>query len=279
MTGENGQRTRAAVALTAAVALCACVAATSLAPSRAAAGPTASSSIIGGYRADPADWPFVAALYFRGEFICSGSVISSTEVLTAAHCAKGLRIAKMLIVTGRPVLKQKSVGQRIEVAAKRVHPDFAKSQRHDVAVLTLAEPTTVPPVTLADEDEDATHTVPGTQLRVAGYGARDQLGFRLPGFLKETTERVKANRRCRQVYGKRFYTGVTMICAQGRRIPRARGVRTQICSGDSGGPLVADTPSGVRQVGVVSFAGLFCGDSFTPSSYARVSAALSFIFP
>ncbi len=68
-----------------------------------------------------------------------------------------------------------------------------------------------------------------------------------------------------------------MICAQGRRIPRARGVRTQICGGDSGGPLVADTSAGVRQVGVVSYAGLFCGDSFTPSSYARVSDALDFI--
>ena len=279
MTGENAHRTRRTAVIATALALCAAVTATALVPRNAAAGPTARSSIIGGHRADPADWPFVAALYFRGDFICTGSVISSTEVLTAAHCAKGLRIAKMRVVTGRPVLKQKSVGQRIGVASKRVHPDYSKNQRHDVAVLTLAEATTAPPVTLADVSEDATYTVPGTALRVAGYGARDQLGFRLPGYLKETTETVRTNRRCRRVYGKRFYSGKTMICTQGRRIPHARGVRTQICSGDSGGPLVAETPGGVRQVGVVSFAGIFCGDGFTPGAYARVADALDFISP
>jgi len=277
VTGETAQSTRIVAVVAATVALGACVAGAAALPKAAEAGPMAKSSIIGGHRADPAGWPFVVALYFKGQFICGGSVISSTEVLTAAHCAKGLRIAKMRVVIGRPVLRDKSVGQKIEVIAKKVHPDFAKIQRHDVAVLTLAEATTASPVVLADATEDATYTVPGTPLRVAGYGARDQLGFRLPGFLKETSERVLSNKRCRRVYGKRFYSGKAMICAQGRKIPRGRGVRTQICAGDSGAPLVADTPAGVRQVGVVSYAGLFCGDSFTPSSYARVSDALDFI--
>jgi secreted trypsin-like serine protease len=276
VTGEIASRSRRAVAI-AALGIAAAALGAGLVQTDRADGAKARSSIIGGHRADPADWPFIAAIYFRGQFICGGSVISPTRVLTAAHCAKGIRIAKMRVVTGRPILKEKSVGQKLKVASKLVHPDYAKSQRHDVAVLTLAEATTAPPVTLADANEDATYTVPGTLLRVAGYGARDQLGFRLPGFLKETSESVRANRRCRRVYGKRFFSGATMICAQGRRIPRARGVRTQICSGDSGGPLVADTPSGVRQVGIVSYAGLFCGDSFTPSAYARVSDALDFI--
>jgi len=278
VTGEIAPRTRSVAVIVATLGLAAALLAGALlSAGSASAGPTAKSSIIGGHRADPADWPFVAALYFRGDFYCGGSVISPTEVLTAAHCAKGLRIARMRVVTGRPKLKDKSVGQKIKVAAKEVHPDYALNERHDVAVLTLAEATTAPPVTLADESEDAAYTVPGTLLRVAGYGARDQLGFRLPGYLKETSEKVLSNKRCRRVYGKRFYSGKTMICAQGRKIPRARGVRTQICGGDSGGPLVADTPAGVRQMGVVSYAGLFCGDSFTPSSYARVADALDFI--
>jgi secreted trypsin-like serine protease len=257
--------------------LAALLAGTALPAAGASAGPTAGSSIVGGYRADPAAWPFVAALYFKGEFYCSGSVIAPTRVLTAAHCAKGLKTARIRVVTGRPQLKRKNVGQTSKVSAKAIHPDYGVNQRHDVAVLTLATATVATPVTLASESEDAAHTVPGTRLRVAGYGARDQLGFRLPGYLKETVERMLPNRRCRRVYGKRFFSAKTMICAQGRRIPRGRGVRTQICSGDSGGPLVADTPAGVRQVGVVSFAGFFCGDSFTPSAYARVADALDFI--
>jgi secreted trypsin-like serine protease len=276
MSGEIALGPRRAAVIVAVLAV-AVLATGVLAASGASAGPRAKSSIIGGHRADPADWPFVAALYFKGSFYCGGSVISPTEVLTAAHCARGLRIRRIRVVTGRPQLKKKAVGQTIKVAAKEIHPDYKLNERHDVAVLTLAEATTATPVTLASESEDVTYTAPGTVLRVAGYGARDQLGFRLPGFLKETFEAVRSNKRCRRVYGKRFYSGKAMICAQGRRIPRARGLRTQICGGDSGGPLVADTPAGVRQVGVVSYAGLFCGDSFTPSVYARVADALDFI--
>lgn len=277
MTGENAQRGRRVAVIAVTAALAAAAGFGLLAPSGADAGGTARSSIVGGHRADLADWPFIAALFHRGQFICGGSVISSTEVLTAAHCARGLKVARMVVVTGRPKLRKRSVGQKIEVLAKEVHPDYRVTERHDVAVLTLVSPTSAPPVVLADESEDAAHTVPGTRLRVAGYGARDQLAIRMPGFLKETAERVLRNRRCRRVYGKRFYRAESMICAQGRRIPRARGVRTQVCAGDSGGPLMADTPAGPRQVGVVSYAGLFCGDSFTPSVYARVSDALEFI--
>lgn len=278
MTGETAPTTRRVVVIAATLALAAAVGGFGLlTASSASAGGTARSSIIGGHRADFADWPFMAALYYKGTFICGGSVISSTEVLTAAHCARGLKVARMVVVTGRPKLKKRSVGQKLEVAAKEVHPDYRVTERHDVAVLTLASSTTAPPVVLADESEDAAYTTRGTRLRVAGYGARDQIGVRLPGYLKETAERVQRNRRCRRVYGKRFYSARSMICAQGRRIPRARGVRTQVCAGDSGGPLVADTPAGPRQVGVVSYAGLFCGDGFTPSVYARVSDALEFI--
>jgi secreted trypsin-like serine protease len=242
----------------------------------ASAAPRAQGSIVGGYRADPAEWPFIAVLYVGGRFNCGGSVISSTEVLTAAHCARGVRVSKMRIVTGRPNLKETSVGQTIAVAAKRVHPDYAINQRHDLAVLTLAEPTIAPPVMIASEAEDATFSVPGTALRVAGYGARDLFGYLFPRLLKQTVERVLSTRRCRRVYG-RFFSGRTMICAQGGRIPFARGIRTQVCRGDSGGPLVADTPAGPRQLGVVSFGGFFCGDPYSPSSYARVADALDFI--
>ena len=42
--------------------------------------------IIGGEEANSGDWGWQAILYFRGAFICGGSLINNEWVITAAHC-------------------------------------------------------------------------------------------------------------------------------------------------------------------------------------------------
>ena len=209
-------------------------------------------------------------------------MIAPTKVLTAAHCVVGLRVGRLGVVVGRPRLRNTRVGARIAVVAKSVHPDFLKNGRHDLALLTLASPTSVPPIAPATREEDDAAAQPGHVLRVAGWGSRDPFGARYPRFLKKTNQRVLSIRRCKRIYGGRAFSGVSMICATGRRAPRwSRTFRFRInmspCFGDSGGPLVADTPDGPRQVGVVSFGGPICGDAYFPAVYARVSDGLSFI--
>lgn len=244
--------------------------------------PTAGAAIVGGQPADmAADYPFDVAIYYRGLFNCGGVVIAPTKVLTAGHCAAGLRVSKLQVVANRPRLADKSVGERIAVASKSVHPLFIETGRHDLAVLTLATPTTAPAATLATVEEDAAATALGSPLRIAGWGAKTPFRIGLPGFLKETTQRVVRSRRCKREYGE-LYTHETDICAIGKLAPRwsrRLGIKIfmGVCAGDSGSPLIADTPGGPRVVGVASLAGILCGPRYAPGAYARTAPDLSFI--
>ena len=231
--------------------------------------------ILGGAPADFSQWPFAAAILYKNHFNCTASVISSRHVITAAHCARGLKVGQLSVVTGRYDLRDLSAGQALPVVAKFVS---SAPRRHDLAVLALAGPTASPPVALASPAEDDAATLPGTALRLAGWGATTIFHERLPGFLKATITTVVGKKRCFRPYGKSFKS-VAMICARGAKLNPNRRFSglTSPCAGDSGGPLVADTPAGARLIGVTSFGPRLCGDPFAPVVYSRIADDLGFI--
>ena len=230
--------------------------------------------ILGGGAADFSQWSFAAAILHRGRFHCSGAIIDARHVLTAGHCAIGIKAGKLSVVTGRADLRDGAAGQVHAVRAKYVSNP---QRRNDLSMLRLATPTSTPPVAVATRDEDRAATAEGLPVRVAGWGATTMFHSKLPGFLKATALTVRSNRRCLKAYGK-TYKGVSMICAQGAPLKKGRfAPRTSPCGGDSGGPLVADTPAGPRLVGTVSFGPSLCGLPFAPVAFARVSDDLDFI--
>jgi trypsin len=263
------------------IALLACAGALTVAavPAPASAEPVARSSVVGGFPADPAEFPFAVAIFRKGHLHCGGSVIAPTKILTAGHCVDGFNLANFEVVTGRPDLRNTSSGQMIPVTSGRVHPDFEQTGLHDVAVLNLASPTTAPPVALATPDLNNATTFPGAALQVAGYGATNPFGVKLSPLLKTTIEQVRPDTRCLKAYTRDLFASESMICALGG--PRKNGghfkIHTSACSGDSGGPLVAFTPTGPVEVGTVSYGGALCGLPAAPTVYSRVSASLDFI--
>ncbi|HEY7121962.1 MAG TPA: serine protease [Solirubrobacterales bacterium] len=264
--------------LLAALALGCVLAGLAVAPG-ASAAPRARPSIVGGERANPAQWPYAVAIFRKGHMHCSGSVISPTKVLTAGHCVAGFNLANFQVIVGRPTLRETAVGQSIGVSSGRVHPDFEQTGLHDVAVLNLAQPTSVTPIPLANLAESVEATQPGTPLRVGGYGATNPFGVHLSGFLKQTFEIVRTDNRCLKAYTRDLYASESMICALGakRKKPGRFKIHTSACSGDSGGPLVADLPTGPVEVGTVSFGGALCGLPAAPTVYSRVATSLDFI--
>ena len=266
-----------------AILACASMLLVALPASAGAATPStkgrAHESVVGGSRADPAQWPFAVAIFRKGRMHCSGSVIAPTKVLTAGHCVAGFNVANLQVIVGRPTLRDTAVGQVIGVSSGRVHPDFEQTGLHDVAVLNLAQPTGVRPVPLATPQEDAALTAAGAQLQVAGYGATNPFGTHLSGFLKTTVEQVRNESRCLKAYTRDLFAPESMICALGARRKKAGRfkIHTSACSGDSGGPLITSTPTGPIELGTVSFGGALCGLPSAPSVYSRVSASLDFI--
>ncbi len=252
------------------------------APAQAAkpAGPQPQPRILGGGPADPATFPFAAAVLFQNRFACSGSVLDPRHIITAGHCAQA-KLGEISVVTGRSDLRNLSTGQATPITAKYVHPDYPRKARHDLAVFTLANPTPAPAVTLAQSAEGDLAALPGTQLTVAGWGATTPFQDKPPGFLKTTLVNALNTTRCSKIYGRGFF-GPSMVCAAGNKTnPRnKRSLRTSPCAGDSGGPLLGTNADGaVRLLGVVSYGPRLCGLPFAPVAYAKTfdAGALEFI--
>ena len=258
---------------------CTCALTGVAAPPGAAAAVRARSSIVGGGPADPAQWPYAVAIFRKGHMHCSGSIIGPTKVLTAGHCVAGFNLANFQVIIGRPNLRDQATGQLIGVSSGRVHPDFEQTGLHDVAVLNLAQPTSVAPVAVATSEQSAAATVAGASLRDAGYGATNPFGVHLSPFLKQTFEIVRTDSRCLKAYTRDLYAPESMICALGAKRKKAGRfkIHTSACSGDSGGPLVADMPTGAVEVGTVSYGGALCGLPAAPTVYSRVASSLDFI--
>jgi secreted trypsin-like serine protease len=251
----------------------------------AAKGPRASASVIGGTPASLSDWGFTAAV-LTPHTLCTGSVISPTKVLTASHCVGAA--STMAVRTNSS--SAFAGGDLHPVSAVAMNPGWNHGFLGDVAVLTLSTPTTAPPIQLASTTEDPTLTRPGTVLSVAGFGARNPAPRRKPKIGLLTTAQVSVHGFCP--------VPASLICDAGRKSGliairkingkvRKRPIQRTVCSGDSGGPMVAQSPAGVRQVGIAeataappkhsAFGFVWCGLKGFPAIHTRVASWLGFI--
>ena len=167
---------------------------------------------------------------------CGGTLISSTHVLTAAHCVYEKEASDIQVLL-REHNTADSVTKTADVTEIINHPDWDRPTiDNDYAILRLAKPVTftnkVAPACLP---ADTAATYAGEVATVTGWG-RLILAGNQHTTLQEVDMTVTTKSACDNAYYWRDITD-NMICAA------ASG--KSFCNGDSGGPLIA--PENGRQ--------------------------------
>jgi secreted trypsin-like serine protease len=216
----------------------------------------ASISILNGSQAK-GYWPGVVSIQdrFSSTFggysghMCTGTLISSRWVLTAAHCAADKSI-RLDVLAKTNNLKAKNPTRRA-VVARFIPSEYGKKgSQYDLALLYLHAP-----IILKKYPEISSETVsPQQTVTALGWGAALK---NFPAKLRQIF--LSAQENC---YGSQL-----LICAKPAK-PKKWGA---ICSGDSGGPLY---DLNKNLVGVSNFSGnseFRCWHSNYPSGFARLS--------
>ena len=203
--------------------------------------------IVGGTPVDPGQWPGVIGLIAGGQ-LCTGTIISPTVVLGAAHCFSAARPGATIYVYSGDTFDPADPENRPLTASTTwsAHPSYCgkagcNDDSFDYAYVVLPEDlklTLYPqPITQQEEWDDL--MVEGTDILLVGYG-EDEVGK--AGVKRSVWTSIKEF----TPKGLQFWTS---------------GDGKDSCRGDSGGPAFIATAdnSTWRLAGVLSSGSIECG--------------------
>ncbi|KID84772.1 Peptidase cysteine/serine, trypsin-like protein [Metarhizium guizhouense ARSEF 977] len=198
--------------------------------------------IKGGEYAKGGEFPFIVSIRQGGSHVCGGSLLDSTTVLTAAHCARCLGSVKA------GTLDSRQGGVEVQVASAALYPRYSSIRRHDdIGILKLATP-------IEESDMIRYATLPAS--------GSDPV-------LKTTA--VVAGCKVNITIHERGACSEKLKLAAVEDIICAGDDGKDACEGDSGGPLVDPVTGDV--IGLVTWG--TCRDP--PTAYTRVSSYIDFI--
>lgn len=228
---------------------------------------------------------------------CSGTLVDTTHVITAAHCvttSTGAPLSASRVSVGWSATIFRSGLVMMPVTRIDVAPDYSpRTYVNDIAIITLTAPIAgATPMTVTTEAGSAQALAPGVAVRSAGYGSTTATGGRTDRALVADLT-VIPNSVCSRtdktyVVGGVTFTGLginttTAVCAIG--VKPGTSLLIDTCQGDSGGPLYAGNGTGERLVGVVSV-GIGCAGfddrgaelpDKKPAVYTRVAPFLDWL--
>merc|ERR1719458_476167 len=229
-------------------------------------GGAANGRIVGGQETEQHEYPWQVGLVSRNgrSPFCGGTLISSTHVLTAAHCTQ-TDASSIAVILGEHNIAD-SEFNRVNVAEIINHPEYnSGTTDNDYAILRLASPVTFTnEVSPACLPADLSNTFAGVLATVTGWGTLSSGGSQ-PTVLQEVDVTVTTNTECNNAYGS---ITNNMVCAADSG--------KDSCQGDSGGPMIAPENGRQALIGVVSW-GAGCAWEGYPGVYARVTEKMDWI--
>nr|XP_008256676.2 serine protease 40 [Oryctolagus cuniculus] len=234
--------------------------------------------IFGGKKAEPERWPWQASLLMNGRHICGAALISSTWVVSAAHCfQRSHHPADYRILLGYNQLSNPgSFSRQMTVNKVIVHADFNKFHRFgsDITLLQLDIPVEfnshIRPACLPD---NSTVLPMDSSCWISGWGMlTEDVFLPAPFQLQEAKVSLIDSDSCRRFFipppgtppHDVFSVKDDMICAGDTWDEKS------ICRGDSGGPLVCFLRRAWYLVGVTSWS-WDCRSPVSPSVFTRIT--------
>ncbi|MBA3548360.1 MAG: trypsin-like serine protease [Nannocystis sp.] len=196
--------------------------------------------IHGGAASAPGSWPAVVAISL-GSFLCTGTLVSSNVVLTAAHClSKKPNIDTILVRLGDDI---NGPGSAVKAIAYGFDPDFCAdcdADIHDYGYIVLAssQPQAAPfPRVITRQEEWDELMFVDAPITLVGYGL-------------DENENQGVKRQVEVPITEFSKTGLEF---------QAGGKGLDTCQGDSGGPAFAKLATGEYVIAGVTSRGYTCG--------------------
>ncbi|KAK2906424.1 transmembrane protease serine 3 [Channa argus] len=233
--------------------------------------PLYTTRIVGGNLSKPGQFPWQVSLHFNNEHVCGGSIITSSWILTAAHCVYEFADPSMWTVlvglTDQPVHGAQYLSVQKIINHFRYRP---KGLDYDIALMKLATSLVfndlVQPICLPNHREEFQE---GTICWISGWGATEDEG-QPSEVLRSAIVPLISTKTCNKPEVYQGLISSWMICAgylEGG---------TDSCQGDSGGPLACEVSSVWKVVGATSW-GIGCAMKNKPGVYTCITESLSWI--
>ena len=234
------------------------------------------AKVLGGTDTLPGTWPWMAALLDASEpdlyfaQYCGGVLVGTSWVMTAAHCVDFVNPDDIDVAIGVRDLNN-FTGPRLAVRDIVVHPDFDPARLvNDIALLRLATPAGVDPVTLfsGSSRDETPPSLLGQTTTLLGWGLYRTSYPYFPSILQQVNLPVVSGAVCTSAFGIPLES--SQICAGYQSGKDA-------CRGDSGGPLVAWVDNQWVHAGLVSYGTDCVQEGGFYGVYTRTSSFIDFI--